>query len=215
MNVKVATEINDITLGEFQKYDLINIENQEADFLLHKTIEIFCGVDIQLVSKFPLKDATEIGEEIQAVLGQEAPFETMITLNDVKYGFIPDLSKMSLGEYIDLEDALKETKSFHQALAVMYRPVVKEYQNLYTIEPYDASLERQRIMKGAPLGTASAAVVFFYNIAKDLLQASQVYSKELQTESKTIADKLSSLKNMGGLTASTHFLKVVSQSLNK
>ena len=46
MNISVPTKINDITLEEFQRFDKINIENQDSDFLLHKTIEIFCGVDI-------------------------------------------------------------------------------------------------------------------------------------------------------------------------
>lgn len=215
MEIKVPTKINDITLGEYQKFDLVNVDNQEADFLLHKTIEVFCDVDIKIVSKFPLKDASEISEEIHSVLAQEVPFQTKFTLEGVDYGFIPDLTKMSLGEYIDLEDALKETKSFHQALAVMYRPIVKEYKNLYTIEPYDASIDRQILMKDAPLGTASAAVVFFYNIGNELLQASQAYSKNLKTQNMTTLERVSSPKNMDGLTASMHFLKVVSQSLEK
>ena len=207
MNISVPTKINDITLGEFQRFDKINIENQDSDFLLHKTIEIFCGVDINLVSKFPLKDAEDIESQIAGVLSQDT--------EGVKYGFIPDLSQMSLGEYIDLEEALKETKSFHKAMSVMYRPIVKSFSNLYTVETYDASAERQELMKSAPLGIASSAVVFFYHIVKELLQASQHFSQSTMTESLTTLEKHSSPKNMDGLTASTHFLRVVSQNLKQ
>ena len=76
MTVSVPTNINDITLGEFQKFDVINIENQDSDFLLHKTIEIFCGIDLNIVSKFPLKDAEDIESEIAGVLSQETPHTT-------------------------------------------------------------------------------------------------------------------------------------------
>tara|TARA_R110002033_G_scaffold1510_7_gene13105 strand:+ start:1318 stop:2010 length:693 start_codon:yes stop_codon:yes gene_type:complete len=215
MTVSVPTNINDITLGEFQKFDVINIENQDSDFLLHKTIEIFCGIDLNIVSKFPLKDAEDIESEIAGVLSQETPHTTQFELEGVKYGFIPDLSQMSLGEYIDLEDALKETKTFHKAMSVMYRPIVKSFSNLYTIESYDASPDRQELMKSAPLGIASSAVVFFYHIVKELLEVSQHYSKTLEEESLTILEKHSSPKNMDGLTASMHFLRVVSQNLKQ
>ena len=215
MTVSVPTNINDITLGEFQKFDVINIENQDSDFLLHKTIEIFCGVDLNVVSKFPLKDAEEIESEIAGVLSQDTPHTTQFELEGVKYGFIPDLSQMSLGEYIDLEDALKETKTFHKAMSVMYRPIVKSFSNLYTIEPYDASPERQELMKSAPLGIASSAVVFFYHIVKELLEVSQHYSKTLEGQTLTTLEKHSSPKNMDGLTASMHFLRVVSQNLKQ
>jgi hypothetical protein len=215
MTVSVPTNINDITLGEFQKFDVINIENQDSDFLLHKTIEIFCGIDLNIVSKFPLKDAEDIESEIAGVLSQETPHTTQFELEGVKYGFIPDLSQMSLGEYIDLEDALKETKTFHKAMSVMYRPIVKSFSNLYTIEAYDASPERQELMKSAPLGIASSAVVFFYHIVKELLEVSQHYSKTLEEESLTTLEKRSSPKNMDGLTASMHFLRVVSQNLKQ
>ena len=215
MNISVPTKINDITLGEFQRFDKINIENQDSDFLLHKTIEIFCGVDINLVSKFPLKDAEDIESQIAGVLSQETPHTTQFELEGVKYGFIPDLCQMSLGEYIDLEEALKETKSFHKAMSVMYRPIVKSFSNLYTVETYDASAERQELMKSAPLGIASSAVVFFYHIVKELLQVSQHFSKTLEGQTLTTLEKHSSPKNMDGLTASMHFLRVVSQNLKQ
>ena len=148
-------------------------------------------------------------------MSQETPHTTQFELEGVKYGFIPDLSQMSLGEYIDLEEALKETKSFHKAMSVMYRPIVKSFSNLYTVETYDASVERQEIMKSAPLGIASSAVVFFYHIVKELLQASQHYSQSTMTESLTTLERHSSPKNTDGLTASMHFLRVVSQNLKQ
>jgi len=215
MKILVPTDINDITLEQFQKFSKINTEDQDEEFLLHKTIEIFCDVDIALVSKFPLKDVKEIVEEITAVLDQKAPFTDRFELNGIQYGFIPDLSAMSLGEYIDLEDGLKDTKEFHKAASVMYRPIVKSFKELYSIEGYDASLDRQRLMKTAPIGIISAAVVFFYSIVKELLKGSQSYSNQQLTEAQTILEKDSSLQNMAGFPAYTHYVGVIAQNINQ
>ena len=215
MKVSVTTHINDITLLQFQKYSKINTEDQDEEFLIHKTIEIFCNVDIRVVSQFPIKDAKEIVEDIHTVLDQTVKFTDRFTLEGVEYGFIPDLSAMSLGEYIDLEDGLKDTKEFHKAAAVMYRPVVKSFKELYTIDGYDASLERQALMLEAPIGIISSAVVFFYSIVNELLEGSQNYSKSLLEIAKTTLEKDSSVQNMDGLPAYTHLAEVMLQNTSK
>ena len=135
MQISIPTTIDDITLEEFQKFSVINTEDQDDEFKLHKTIEIFCNVDLQTVAKFPVKDAEEIAADIMAVLEAEPKFEQFFDFNGVKYGFIPALEDMSLGEYIDLEDGLKDVKEFHKAAAVMFRPVTKTFGKLYTVEP--------------------------------------------------------------------------------
>ena len=215
MKVSAPTHINDITLLQFQKYSKINTEDQDEEFLIHKTIEIFCNVDIRVVSQFPIKDAKEIVEDIHTVLDQTVKFTDRFTLEGVEYGFIPDLSAMSLGEYIDLEDGLKDTKEFHKAAAVMFRPVVKSFKELYTIDGYDASLERQALMLEAPIGIISSAVVFFYSIVNELLEGSQNYSKSLLEIAKTTLEKDSSVQNMDGLPAYTHLAEVMLQNTSK
>jgi len=213
MKIQVPTSINDITLEQFQKYSLVNIEGADKEFLVHKTIEIFCGVDIKTVSKFPIKDATEIVTDIHAVLDQNVPFTDRFEMNGIEYGFIPDLAAMSLGEYIDLEEGLKDTKEFHKAASVMYRPITKSYKELYSIEGYDASIERQRLMRSAPVGIISSAVVFFYNIANELLQASQSYSLQMEETAKTILGKDNSQQNTDGSAAYMHYLEVMRQNM--
>ena len=215
MKVSVPTHINDITLLQFQKYSKINTEDQDEEFLIHKTIEIFCNVDIRVVSQFPIKDAKEIVEDIHTVLDQTVKFTDRFTLEGVEYGFIPDLSAMSLGEYIDLEDGLKDTKEFHKAAAVMFRPVIKSFKELYTIDGYDASLERQALMLEAPIGIISSAVVFFYSIVNELLEGSQNYSKSLLEIAKTTLEKDSSGQSMAGLPAYTHLAEVMLQNTSK
>ena len=215
MKIQVPTHINDITLEQYQRFALINTEEQDKEFFMFKTIEIFCGVDIALVSKMRLKDAESISNEVLEVLQQNVPFTNKFELEGVKYGFIPDLQAISLGEFIDLEEGLSKDKDFHKAASVMFRPIVKEFGELYTIDGYEANTEMHHIMKQAPVGIISAAIVFFYNIAKELLKASQDFSSQEKAEAMTILEKLNSQRNTGGLTLSTLYAEAMLQSINK
>lgn len=215
MKIQVPTHINDITLEQYQRFALINTEEQDKEFFMFKTIEIFCGVDIALVSKMRLKDAESISNEVLGVLQQNVPFTNKFELDGVKYGFIPDLQAISLGEFIDLEEGLSKDKDFHKAASVMFRPIVKEFGELYTIDGYEASTEMHHVMKQAPVGVISAAIVFFYNIAKELLKASQDFSSQEKAEAMTILEKLNSQRNTGGLTLSTLYAEAMLQSINK
>ena len=211
----MPTHINDITLEQYQRFALINTEEQDKEFFMFKTIEIFCGVDIALVSKMRLKDAESISNEVLDVLQQNVPFTNKFELDGVKYGFIPDLQAISLGEFIDLEEGLSKDKDFHKAASVMFRPIVKEFGELYTIDGYEASTEMHHIMKQAPVGVISAAIVFFYNIANELLKASQDFSSQEKAEAMTILEKLNSQRSTGGLTLSTLYAEAMLQSINK
>ena len=215
MKIQVPTEINDITLEQYQKFALINTEEQDKEFFMFKTIEIFCGVDISLVSKMRLKDAESISNEVLEVLNTNIPFTNKFELEGVKYGFIPDLQQISLGEFIDLEEGLADSKSFHKATAVMFRPIMKEAGELYTIDGYEASTEMHHIMKKAPLGIVSAAIVFFYNIVKELQTDLKAYSQEKQAEMMTTLENLNSQENTDGLTLSTLYAEAMLQSINK
>ena len=215
MKISVPTHINDITLEQYQRFALINTEEQDKEFFMFKTIEIFCGVDIALVSKMRLSDAESISNEVLNVLQQNVPFTNKFELDGVKYGFIPDLQAISLGEFIDLEEGLSKDKDFHKAASVMFRPIVKEFGELYTIDGYEASTEMHHVMKQAPVGIISAAIVFFYNIAKELLKASQDFSSQEKAEAMTILEKLNSQKSTGGLTLSTLYAEAMLQSINK
>lgn len=215
MKIQVPTHINDITLEQYQRFALINTEEQDKEFFMFKTIEIFCGVDIALVSKMRLSDAESVSNEVLEVLQQNVPFTNKFELEGVKYGFIPDLQSISLGEFIDLEEGLSKDKDFHKAASVMFRPIVKEFGELYTIDGYEANTEMHHIMKQAPVGIISAAIVFFYSIAKELLKASQDFSSQEKAEAMTILEKLNSQRNTGGLTLSMLYAEAMLQSINK
>tara|TARA_R100000541_G_scaffold16392_1_gene26080 strand:- start:509 stop:1129 length:621 start_codon:yes stop_codon:yes gene_type:complete len=198
MKIKVPQDINDITVGEYIKFNEINKEDTDDEFLIHKTINIFCGVDMRDIMNMDYEDAEMVASDIFHALSRDCKFSERFTLNGVEYGFITSLEGLTLGEYIDLETYLKDQKDLHKAAAVMYRPIVKQYRDLYEIEPYNSSIKNQELMKQAPVGTISQAVVFFYNIAKELLRGSLISSEKEDQMPKIIQQRLNLLQNMGG-----------------
>ena len=216
MEIKVPTLLSDITVEEFQKFHALQSnEDNDKDFLLYKTIEIFCSIDIKDVLKFPQDQAEAIAGEIAEVLSQPASFKGRFELNGIEYGFIPNLEKLTLGEYIDLETYLTDTKDLHKAAAVMYRPIVKKYKDLYTIMDYEGSKDYSDIMKGAPIDVISQAVVFFYHLGNELLKVSQNSLLLKETEIWTILEKLNLDENTDGLTQSTLSLMETLVSLRR
>jgi len=120
-----------------------------------------------------------------------------------------------MGKSVNQEVAFLERPQQKYVKSVMYRPIKKSFKELYSIDGYDASVDRQRLMKGAPVGIISAAVVFFYSIVNELLVASQSYSQKELMKAETTLEKDNSVLNMDGSVAYTHFVEVIRQNINQ
>jgi len=209
MQIQIPENLSEITLAQYMSFDLANKEDAENEFLLHRIINIFCGVRMKDCLRIPLQDAEDIAEEIAGVLSQSSKLQTTFEHKGVRYGLIPDLTKISLGEYVDLEEYLKDTQTLHKAMAVLYRPITKEYKDIYDIEDYTSTRETSEIMKSIPCNIATAATLFFWNLSNELVKDSQTYlSKSMSKESKklTTLEKGNLQRSTDGLRPYTHWL---------
>jgi hypothetical protein len=218
MNIVVPEKLSEITLKQYIDFDKANKEESESQFLIHRMINIFCGVDMRDCFKMPLEDAEEIASEIADVLNQTSKLKTTFEHKGVEYGLIPDLTQITLGEYVDLEEYLKETSSLHKAMAVLYRPVTKKYRNLYDIEVYESAMKHSEALLDMPCDIATSATLFFYNLSRELSMDSQVFLKTLELQNKqtqTSAGSHSSQKSTDGSRLFTAWLKETLQSIMK
>lgn len=202
LEISIPTHLNDITVEEYQKFAKLQEGEQDEDFVLFKTLEIFSNVDMDTASKMPLEDAQSLSKDILDVLGMDIPFTDRFELEGVKYGFIPNLEELTLGEFIDLEETLADSKYLHKAAAVMFRPVTKEKGKLYDIEPYQGGLATAEVMKKAPIGVISKAVVFFYSLGNELLRDSLASLAKQTKKELTSQQKDNSLAVTAGLIQS-------------
>lgn len=87
---------------------------------------------------------------------------------EVEFGFIPNLDKMSYGEWEDLENYIWDNKTLHRAMAVLYRPLIWQIGGKYRIHEYKGTDFYADLMKEMPIDIALGARVFFYRLVKKL-----------------------------------------------
>ena len=214
VQIQVPSSLSEITLEQYQKFAEINTDdNQDSSFLMHKTVEIFCNLNLKDIAKIKYIYVQEILSDINNLFDNKQDLIPKFKHKGVTYGFIPVLDDMTLGEYVDLDENFTNWETMHKAMAVLYRPITLDKGSRYQIEEYDG-LDNADIMKGMPLDVVMGCMFFFYNLNNELLKTtlnylSQEVPKELTTEQlQTLA------RNGDGINQSMESLKEMLQGLN-
>ena len=214
IELSVPDALSDITLGQYQKYLKILDQNKDdenaAEFINLKTIEIFCNVDFKDVLKIPLGEAEKVLTIINKAFEEKPDIIRHFKLLSVDMGFIPNLERISLGEYIDVENNIVDWQTMHKAMAVLYRPVNFRSKEKYTIAPYEPSDEVSELMKEMPLDVAMSSMVFFYDLGMELLKAIPTYIQKNLTEEQTYLLKQTLAQSGVGINQFTHLLEGMS-----
>lgn len=158
IEINVPTTLNEITLGQYQKFLKIAENNPDGNFLNAKMIEIFCGISLSDSYKLKMSSVTAITEILSELLESKPKHQEKFTINDIEYGFIPDLNDMSLGEYIDLDNNASNWEQMHVAMNVLYRPIKESRVGKYNIVDYNISTSEN--LKDMPLGAAIGSLFF-------------------------------------------------------
>lgn len=214
IELSVPDALSDITLGQYQKYLKILDQNKDdenaAEFINLKTIEIFCNVEFKDVLKIPLGEAEKVLTIINKAFEEKPDIIRHFKLLNVDMGFIPSLERISLGEYIDIENGITDWQTMHKAMAVLYRPVNFKSKEKYTIAPYEPSDEVSELMKEMPLDVAMSSMVFFYALGMELLKAIPTFIQKNLTEEQTYLLKQTLAQSGVGINQFTHLLKGMS-----
>jgi hypothetical protein len=133
--------------------------------------------------------------------------------NTVKFGFIPKLDDITLGEFVDLDNYIGDWQQIHKAMAVLYRPITFQKGDLYLIEEYEGSDKYSEIMEDAPVNVALGAVVFFYRLGNVLSSYLLDSLTEQMMKDKEMVKDLE--QNGVGINQYTQSLKEMSQNLKK
>jgi hypothetical protein len=207
VKIQVPTSLSEITLEQYQKFNKINTEeNQNTNFILHKTVEIFCGLDLKDIAKIKVHSVKSVIKDIDNVFSEKPDLIPTFKLKGKEYGFIPKLDDISLGEYIDLDDSLTDWETMHKAMSVLYRPVTMRKGDKYLIEEYNGTDDAES-MKQMRLDVVMGSIVFFYNLNNELLQTILNYlNREVPNQMNTL--QLQTLEKSGvGINQSMDLLK--------
>jgi hypothetical protein len=215
----VPDSLHEIELGQYQEY-LAAIEGldatEDAEQINRKLIETFCGLKPEQVNLLPLTSVESLLGVLSGAFSEEFELIRHFELDGVKFGFIPKLDDMSLGEYIDLESTFGDWEKMHKAMAILYRVVNFEKGEKYNIVSYETNEELAEAMKMMPLSVVMSCMVFFYSLGTELAQATLSYTQKVVKESSTTSQVREALELNGvGINQFTDSLKAMSEDLMK
>ena len=198
--MRLPQNLSEVTIDKYIK--AINIiENEDVELVVMlRLLNLFSGKSIEQLVEYPLAELDKNYQHIAKVLNEKPKFQKTFFLDGKEYGFIPNLEQMKSGEYIDLTNNLG--KDIIASMAVMYRPITRKFKDVYDIEKYNGT-DNKEIFKNAPISVYLGAQVFFWNLTNDLLKLIPQYlEKELTAEQIADLEKngvgLSQLKELVG-----------------
>lgn len=181
MEITIPTSLKEITCLQLHKINEA-VKLIDNDTLLKMTIvSIVCELPLDKVAIISMSDINEISDSVLNMLNSKPEIEHF-TIDGIKFGFIPNLDAMSGAEFLDAEMYL--SIDIFKAMAVLYRPIKREKNKLYTIEKYKGSDKYAKLMQKAPASAYIGARVFFSNLAIDLLTTIPQYTLKNLTSSE-------------------------------
>lgn len=226
IKINIPTEF---TIEHYQK--LGQFEHLSEIEKIIRIVSSISSYDEDFIRTWDISSLQEIYLDVHnKIVNTEAVFLPIFEFEGIRYGLQP-ISKMSAGEYIDLEAQLQGGNVL-DVISIIYRPIVEDKFDsfewkirndikfiqgkaetlfkYYTVEDYDNEKRewRKEIFKDLPMSIALGAYNFFLligiQLSNDFLQSSQMLNKKEKKMWKEGMDKVfQSLNISDGSTHST------------
>lgn len=167
---KIYNKINNKWDLKYSKYTTFQSSLTE-DIQLSRLFEILA--DLYEVEVTDFEDISPeqlelITSKLNRIVTEEAPLISRFKIKNKEYGLVPNFSKITAGELIDL-DTLFVNNDIIGLISILYRPVKKKQfnpfnifgQTRYTIEKYKEP--QHEIFAEVPLAITQGALSFFLN----------------------------------------------------
>ena len=189
---------SDVTLEKWLK--LIKIDTGSKTKEAEQTIAALSNIPKKLIKELGIKDVAVIMSKIAELQSEEnSKLKRIIEVEGKEYGFHPSLDDITLGEYADIETFIKNDIEKHlpELMAVLYRPIKQKGENgVYTIEPYDGNISiRAEEMKKMSAEQVQSAMVFFWNLGKELLKTLPLFLTDKLKEMNQLLHQNHTRKN--------------------
>jgi hypothetical protein len=198
---KLISSWEEVTLEKWLK--LIDFQKGTKSKEAEETIAALSTIPKDLIKQLELKDVAVIMSKLSELQAkQDSSLKRVIEVEGKRYGFHPNLSEITLGEFADLETMIKNDieKNMPEVMAILYRPIVNEENDVYTIEAYDGDISiRAEQMKKMSAEQVQSALLFFYNLGKELSMTLPLYLMERLKEMKEQSPPIASQKDGVGL----------------
>jgi hypothetical protein len=168
---KLINKWEDVTLEKWIK--LVDYHKLSKSEEALETIKALSNIPKKLIKELEIKDIAVIMSKVAELQQkQDSSLKRIIEIDGKRYGFHPRLDEITLGEWSDLETMIKMDieKNLPEVMAILYRPIVEEQNDIYTIKAYDGDISiRAEQMKKMSAEQVQSALVFFYTLGNELL----------------------------------------------
>lgn len=152
---------------------LLQDDDEELEQMI-KLVHAITGIPKKDINSLNVKQINQLKEEIDTLINSDIDQELkhIIKIDEVEYGFHPNISEISIGEFADIEHYLKDdlNKNLHKLLSVLYRPIKNKQGDKYSIIDYKPDKDRQELfLNRLKVGDFSGASAFFLTLGRELL----------------------------------------------
>ena len=233
-----------LTLKQYKAMD--KVYSLEDNLQILHTISAVSGISINEVKKWDIPTITAVWNTIKGILdeAQNIEFYPILEFEGTTYGFTP-MSKMSLAEYIDIDNLAKDKMTnLNEIVSVLYRPIkshkIKDMKfklksslkliftkessehlmDYYEVEDYDNELRKKqaKLFDEFPASVALGALSFFLGVGNlSSLDSLTSTAQMSKTMRKHLMNnEIEAYKNiMGGLTRYMSWEKLPSFKLGE
>ena len=173
-----------LSVKQWKKF--LSLEHLSDSEKMITMVSLLSGEETDTVKSWtPMSIKSVYTKVLETITDIEPSFYPIFELDGVKYGF-RSMSKLTLGEYVDLERLAKQPhENLEEIMAILYRPIVKDRlgsakwafkntlkvklgdaENLfkyYEVEKYDSSkrAEQAELLSSLPASMALGSLAFF------------------------------------------------------
>jgi hypothetical protein len=185
VKVQIAANATGVTLGKYIDYQNAVDKIEQVHIITGKSSESIRQFQTQVIDEIIMRFDAAIK------LGSDN-FERKVRINATEYGFIPNLTEMTFGEYVDLDSACtnlyKDGKingeAAHKMMCILYRPIKAKFGKYYDIDKYNTNAKRkyEEDLKQLTLDHVLNTLVFFSSLEIELYSSSLDYLAKEITE---------------------------------
>ena len=180
----VINSWSDVTLEKWIK--LVDLQNGTNSDEALGSIKELSDIPEKLIKNLNIANVAMILKHLSNLQADaNTNLQRKIEIEGIRYGFHPDLSEITLGEYADIETFLKNgiEKHLPEVMAILYRPILEEKNDVYTIQAYDGKLSmRAEAMKRMKTEDVQSSLVFFWNFVMEFLRILPLSLKDQATQ---------------------------------
>ena len=209
--ITIPDSLDEITLKQY-KHFLTITKDLEGEFFKQRMVESLCNVQYLSVQMMKRKDVNDIVNSLTNLINEDSEFKHRFYIKDMEFGMIPDLEDMTSGEFGDLTAYIGDWQTMNKAMAVLFRPIKERQGDKYSIVDYDGTGATSELLDFMPLSIAKGAMLFFYLLTKELVDAIQLSTME-EAAKEILQSQETSERNGDGISTSTRLLKEMLDNL--